>query len=72
VVEPQRFAIVPEWVLDLDVSDAALRLYALLLRYGGTSGTRMPSEPLPASTQRSPTSPGRDARNDPTTGCLPS
>ena len=27
VVEPQRFAIVPEWVLDLDVSDAALRLY---------------------------------------------
>jgi hypothetical protein len=38
VVEPQRFAIVPEWVLDLDVSDAALRLYALLLRYGGTSG----------------------------------
>ena len=23
VVEPQRFAIVPEWVLDLEVSDAA-------------------------------------------------
>ena len=38
VVEPQRFAIVPEWVLDLEVSDAALRLYELLLRYGGSSG----------------------------------
>jgi DNA-binding transcriptional MocR family regulator len=46
VVEPQRFVIVPEWVLDLDVSDAALRLYARLLRYGGTSGTRMPSRRL--------------------------
>ena len=52
VVEPQRFAIVPEWVLDLDVSDAALRLYALLLRYGGTSGTRMPSRRLLAERMR--------------------
>jgi hypothetical protein len=52
VVEPQRFAIVPEWVLDLPVSDAALRLYALLLRYGGTSGTRMPSRRLLAERMR--------------------
>ena len=52
VVEPQRFAIVPEWVLDLDMSDAALRLYALLLRYGGTSGTRMPSRRLLADRMR--------------------
>ena len=52
MVEPQRFAIVPEWVLDLDVSDAALRLYALLLRYGGTSGTRMPSRRLLAERMR--------------------
>jgi hypothetical protein len=52
VVEPQRFAIVPEWVLDLDMSDAALRLYALLLRYGGTSGTRMPSRRLLAERMR--------------------
>jgi hypothetical protein len=52
VVEPQRFAIVPEWVLDLDVPDAALRLYALLLRYGGTSGARMPSRRLLAERMR--------------------
>ena len=52
MVEPQRFAIVPEWVLDLDVSDAALRLYALLLRYGGTSGSRMPSRRLLAERMR--------------------
>ncbi|MCU1691882.1 MAG: hypothetical protein JWM64_973 [Frankiales bacterium] len=42
-VEPQRFSIVPEWMIDADVSDAAFRLYAVLLRYGGTSGSRMPS-----------------------------
>jgi hypothetical protein len=37
-----RFAIVPEWLLDADVSDTAIRLYAVLLRYGQTSGARMP------------------------------
>jgi DNA-binding transcriptional MocR family regulator len=52
VVQPQRFAIVPEWVLDLDIPDAALRLYALLLRYGGTSGARMPSRRLLAERMR--------------------
>lgn len=29
----RRFAIIDEWVLDLDISDRALRLYAILLRY---------------------------------------
>ena len=43
LVEEQRFSILPEWVLDLEVSDAAIRLYAVLLRYGGSSGSRMPS-----------------------------
>ena len=42
----QRFSIVPEWVLDADISDAALRLYAVLLRYGQSSGNRMPSRAL--------------------------
>jgi hypothetical protein len=43
LVEEQRFAIVPEWVIDAELSDAAFRLYSLLLRYGATSGQRMPS-----------------------------
>ena len=38
----ERFAIVPEWLLDADVSDTAIRLYAVLLRYGQSSGSRMP------------------------------
>ncbi len=45
VVEDQRFAVVPEWVIDAPIPDSSLRLYALLLRYGGTSGSRMPSRP---------------------------
>ena len=45
-VEDQPFALVPEWVIDLDVSDAAFRVYSLLLRYGNTSGQRMPSRKL--------------------------
>ena len=48
----QHFAIVPEWVLDADISDAALRLYAVLLRYGQTSGQRMPSRAVLASRLR--------------------
>lgn len=43
LVVQTRFAIVPEWVLDADISDGAVRLYAVLLRYGNTSGARMPS-----------------------------
>lgn len=38
-----RFAIVPEWLLDSEISDCAVRLYAVLLRYGHSSGCRMPS-----------------------------
>ncbi len=38
-----RFAIVPEWLLDADISDGAVRLYAVLLRFGQSSGARMPS-----------------------------
>ena len=45
-VEDQPFALVPEWVIDTDVSDAAFRVYSLLLRYGNTSGQRMPSRKL--------------------------
>ncbi len=47
-----RFAIVPEWLLDADVSDVAVRLYAVLLRYGQTSGARMPSRRLLAQRLR--------------------
>jgi hypothetical protein len=43
LVVEDRFAIVPEWLLDAEISDAAVRLYAVLLRYGQTSGARMPS-----------------------------
>lgn len=43
LVVEDRFAIVPEWLLDADVSDAAVRLHAVLLRYGQTSGARMAS-----------------------------
>ncbi|MGH8969604.1 MAG: hypothetical protein ACRDV1_06605, partial [Actinomycetes bacterium] len=37
-----HFALVPEWVLDAEISDGAVRLYAVLLRYGQSSGARMP------------------------------
>ncbi|GAA4972507.1 helix-turn-helix domain-containing protein [Kineococcus glutinatus] len=43
VVEEPRFALVPEWVIDAVIPDSSFRLYSLLLRYGGTSGQRMPS-----------------------------
>ena len=45
-VEDQPFALVPEWVIDTDISDAAFRVYSLLLRYGNTSGQRMPCRKL--------------------------
>jgi len=45
----QRFAVVPEWMLDSAVSDTAFRLYAILARYGNTSGVRMPGRALLAS-----------------------
>ena len=43
LVVEDRFAIVPEWLLDAEIGDAAVRLYAVLLRYGQSSGARMPS-----------------------------
>ena len=46
VVEDHTFAIVGEWVITSELSDAAYRVYSLLLRYGGTSGHRMPSRAL--------------------------
>jgi hypothetical protein len=49
LVLEQRFAIVPEWVIDADLSDAAFRLYAVLLRYGQSSGARMPSRAVLAA-----------------------
>ena len=49
LVVEQRFAIVPEWVLDAGVSDVAFRLYVVLLRYGQSSGQRMPGRKLLAA-----------------------
>jgi DNA-binding transcriptional MocR family regulator len=49
LVLENRFAIVPERVIDADVSDAAFRLYAVLLRYGQSSGARMPSRSVLAA-----------------------
>ncbi|HZI96969.1 MAG TPA: hypothetical protein VFD41_05525, partial [Actinomycetales bacterium] len=46
VVEDQAFAIVGEWVITAEISDAAFRVYSMLLRFGGTSGCRMPSRAL--------------------------
>jgi hypothetical protein len=46
LVLEQRFAIVPEWIIDARISDCAFRLYAVLLRYGQTSGQRMPGRAL--------------------------
>ena len=46
LVVEQYFAILPEWIIDADISDAAVRLYSVLLRYGQSSGHRMPSRAL--------------------------
>ena len=46
LVEDQAFAIVGEWVITAEISDAAFRVYSILLRFGGTSGCRMPSRAL--------------------------
>jgi len=36
------FAQVPEWLLDADISDRAVRLYARLVRYAGSNGKAWP------------------------------
>jgi len=46
LVLEQCFAIVPEWITDAEISDCAFRLYAVLLRYGQTSGQRLPGRAL--------------------------
>ena len=46
LVEDQAFAIVGEWIITAEISDAAFRVYSMLLRFGGTSGCRMPSRAL--------------------------
>lgn len=43
LVLEDHFAMVPEWILDAAISDCAVRLYAVLLRYGQSSGARMPA-----------------------------
>jgi hypothetical protein len=37
------FAIVPEWVIDADISNGALRLYAVIGRYTNSSNSAWPS-----------------------------
>jgi hypothetical protein len=49
-----RFAVVPEWVIDARISDAAVRLYAVLVRYGHSSGSRMPFTIHPGRTTAQP------------------
>ncbi len=43
VTDTGPFAIVPEWLLDTDASDRAVRLYALLGRYADREGSSFPS-----------------------------
>lgn len=43
LVVEDHFAMVPEWLLDAPISDCAVRLYAVLLRYGQSAGARMPA-----------------------------
>lgn len=46
------FALVPEWVLDDDISDRALRLYCVLARYADRQGVSWPSRRTLASRLR--------------------
>jgi hypothetical protein len=38
-----RFAILPEWVLDAEISDRAVRLYAVLARHANAAGVAFPA-----------------------------
>jgi len=42
--QDQYFAMLPEWILDSDVSAQAIRLYALLNRYANAQGTCFPTQ----------------------------
>lgn len=46
------FSIVPEWVLDADISSNAIRLYAILRRYADASGSCFPSRATLAGRMR--------------------
>ena len=46
LVEDQRFALVADWVIGAELSDAAFRVYSSLLRFCNGSGRRMPSRRL--------------------------
>jgi hypothetical protein len=41
-----RPATVPDWLLDADISDCAVRLYAVLVRHGQSPDPRMPSRAM--------------------------
>ena len=47
-----RFAMVPEWVLDAEVSDRAVRLYAVLARFADGAGRAWPGRALLAKRMR--------------------
>ena len=51
-----RFSIVPEWILDANVSDRAVRLYAVLARYADTEHTCFPARATLAERLRCSTS----------------
>lgn len=38
-----KFSVIPEWLIDADVSDRAIRLFAVLGRYADQTGQAMPS-----------------------------
>ncbi len=61
LVLEQRFAIIPEWIIDAEISDCAYRLYSVLLRYGRPPGSGCPAgAPWPQGCTR--------ARRTPSTG----
>jgi hypothetical protein len=52
LVIEEDFAVVPEWPLDAEISDTAVQLCVVLLRYGQTSDACLP--PRPTLSQRLP------------------
>jgi len=52
LVREQRFAIVPEWIIDATVSDCAFPSARGALRYGQSPGQRVPGRPLLAARLR--------------------
>lgn len=48
----QYFAMLPEWILDSDVSAQSIRLYALLNRYANAQGTCFPTQDTLAKRMR--------------------